>query len=36
MQDNGNNETVWWQKIRIDELETALEIFPNRKNLKIL
>ena len=36
MQDNGNKETVWWQKIRIDELETALEIFPNRKNLKIL
>lgn len=31
-----NNETLWWQKIRIEELETALEVFSNEKNLDIL
>ncbi len=31
-----NEETLWWQKIRSGELETALEIFPNEKNLNIL
>ena len=33
---NMNNETLWWEKIRIDELETALEAFSNEKNLDIL
>ena len=36
MKNNMNNETLWWQKIRIEELETALEVFSNEKNLDIL
>ena len=31
-----NNKTLWWEKIRMEELETALEIFSNEKNLDIL
>jgi SAM-dependent methyltransferase len=31
-----NNETYWWQLIRNGELATALDFFPNEKNLKIL
>lgn len=31
-----NNETLWWEKIRMEELETALELFSNEKNLDIL
>ena len=31
-----NNKTLWWEKIRMEELETALEVFSNEKNLDIL
>ena len=31
-----NNEGKWWELIRNGELSTALEFFPNIKNLKIL
>ena len=31
-----NNETLWWEKIRMEELETALEVFSHEKNLDIL
>ena len=31
-----NDNILWWQKIRNDELSTALDIFPTSKNLKIL
>ena len=30
------NESDWWKLIRNDELATALDIFPNEKNLEIL
>ena len=30
------NEVSWWKLIRNDELVTALDIFPNEKNLEIL
>lgn len=31
-----NNEFLWWQKIRNEELSIALDFFPNNRNLKIL
>ena len=31
-----NDNMLWWQKIRNDELSTALDVFPIGKNLKIL
>lgn len=33
---NKNDEISWWQLIRTNELSTALEFFPSKKNLKIL
>ena len=30
------NEVDWWKLIRNDELATALDIFPNEKNLEVL
>jgi ubiquinone/menaquinone biosynthesis C-methylase UbiE len=37
MQDNVDNHiALWWQKIRNEELTTALEAFTDQKNLKIL
>jgi SAM-dependent methyltransferase len=30
------DKTSWWKKIRKNELNTALETFPNQKNLEIL
>lgn len=31
-----NDDSHWWQQIRKDELETALNLFPIKKNLKVL
>ena len=37
MENTEENENIfWWQKIRNDELSTALEAFTDQKNLKIL
>ena len=30
------DKTSWWEKIRKNELNTALEIFQEQKNLEIL
>ena len=30
------NEVDWWKLIRNDELDTALDIFSNEKNLEVL